>query len=158
VFFSDKKGLFPTNHKIIGAMFRKIAIIFSVFVEPFFAIMLVKSTTRHVHIFTAEIHGSELVPSDKVLTLDIDPDNEFNWSEDALHKVYRQFDDLVESYNGDELSEYNLRRIGSDLEHFIQKLLQTGEISYNLNCRVLNYSMGLPKIENPETEGKYHLT
>ena len=63
----------------------------------------------------------------------------------------------MESYNGDELSEYNLRRIGSDLEHFIQKLLQTGEISYNLNCRVLNYSMGLPKIENPETEGKYYL-
>ncbi len=119
--------------------------------------MLTKSTTRHVRIFTAEVNGSELVPSNNVLTLDVDPDNEFNWTEDTLQKVYRQFDDLVESYSGQELSEYNLRRIGSDLEHFIQNLLQKGEISYNLNSRVLNYSMGLPKIENPETDGKFQL-
>jgi len=117
--------------------------------------MLVKSTTRHVHIFTAEVKGSELVPSDKVLTLDIDPDNEFNWNEDALQQVYRKFDDLVESYSGDELSDYNLRRIGSDLEHLIRSLLQKGIISYNLGSRVLNYSMGLPKLESPDTEGKY---
>jgi NAD(P)H-quinone oxidoreductase subunit M len=120
--------------------------------------MLLKSTTRHVHIFTAEIEGNELVPSDKVLTLDIDPDNEFNWTEEALNQVYRQFDHLVESYSGEELSEYNLRKMGSDLEHFIRSLLQTGHISYNLNSRVLNYSMGLPKVESPETEGKYLLT
>lgn len=119
--------------------------------------MLTKSTTRHVRIFTAEVNGSELVPSNNVLTLDVDPDNEFNWTEDTLQKVYRQFDDLVESYSGQELSEYNLRRIGSDLEHFIQVLLQKGEISYNLNSRVLNYSMGLPKVENPETDGKFQL-
>lgn len=119
--------------------------------------MLTKSTTRHVRIFTAEVNGSELVPSNNVLTLDVDPDNEFNWTEDTLQKVYRQFDDLVESYSGQDLSEYNLRRIGSDLEHFIQNLLQKGEISYNLNSRVLNYSMGLPKVENPETDGKYQL-
>ncbi|MEB3312493.1 MAG: NAD(P)H-quinone oxidoreductase subunit M [Snowella sp.] len=119
--------------------------------------MLTKSTTRHVRIFTAEVKGSELVPSDNVLTLDIDPDNEFNWTEDTLQKVYRQFDDLVESYSGQDLSEYNLRRIGSDLEHFIQNLLQKGEISYNLHSRVLNYSMGLPKVENPETDGKFQL-
>ncbi|MFM7278911.1 MAG: NAD(P)H-quinone oxidoreductase subunit M, partial [Microcystis aeruginosa] len=49
-------------------------------------------------------------------------------------------------YNGEELSEYNLRRIGSDLEHFIRSLLQKGEISYNLNARVQNYSMGLPQL------------
>lgn len=112
--------------------------------------MLLKSTTRHVHIFTAEVHNNELLPSEKVLTLDIDPDNEFNWSEDALQKVYRKFDDLVESYSGQDLTEYNLRRIGSDLEHFIRGLLQKGEISYNLNSRVLNYSMGLPQVGTNE--------
>jgi NAD(P)H-quinone oxidoreductase subunit M len=119
--------------------------------------MLVKSTTRHVHIFSAEVNGNELTPSEKVLTLDIDPDNEFNWSDDALQRVYRQFDELVESYSDEELSDYNLRRIGSDLEHFIRALLQQGVISYNLGSRVLNYSMGLPKIESPETEGQYLL-
>lgn len=117
--------------------------------------MLVKSTTRHVRIYSAELENNELVPSDKVLTLDVDPDNEFIWDEDALQKVYRKFDDLVEANSGQELSEYNLRLIGSDLEHFIRSLLQKGEISYNLGSRVRNYSMGLPKIENPETEGKF---
>jgi NAD(P)H-quinone oxidoreductase subunit M len=117
--------------------------------------MLVKSTTRHVRIYTAEVKNNELVPSDKVLTLDIDPDNEFNWEDDALQKVYRKFDDLVEANSGQELSEYNLRLIGSELEHFIRSLLQKGEITYNLGSRVRNYSMGLPKLDSPETEGKY---
>jgi NAD(P)H-quinone oxidoreductase subunit M len=112
--------------------------------------MLLKSTTRHIHIFTATVENNELVPSDKVLTLDVDPDNEFNWSEDALQQVYRKFDELVESYNGSELTEYNLRRIGSDLEHLVRSLLQKGDISYNLNCRVLNYSMGLPRLATSE--------
>lgn len=107
--------------------------------------MLLKSTPRHIRIFTAEIEGNELQPSDTVLTLDVDPDNEFNWNEEALQKVYRQFDDLVESYAGQELSEYNLRRIGSELEVLLRQMLQAGEISYNLNCRVLNYSMGVPQ-------------
>jgi NAD(P)H-quinone oxidoreductase subunit M len=91
--------------------------------------MLLKSTTRHIRIYTAEVKNNQLIESNNVLTLDVDPDNE-----------------LVESYNGEELSEYNLRRIGSDLEHFIRSLLQKGEISYNLNARVQNYSMGLPKL------------
>lgn len=117
--------------------------------------MLTKSTTRHVRLYTAEIHKNQLIPSDKVLTLDVDPDNEFNWTADALQTVYRKFDDLVEASSGEELSEYNLRRIGSDLEHFIRQLLLQGTISYNLGARVLNYSMGLPKIENPATEGKW---
>ena len=117
--------------------------------------MLLKSTTRHIRIYTAEVKDSELVPSDKVLTLDVDPDNEFNWSEDSLQWVYQKFDELVESYSGQDLTDYNLRRIGSDLEHFIRSLLQKGDISYNLQSRVLNYSMGLPKVESPETEGKY---
>ncbi|GAB4328349.1 MAG: NAD(P)H-quinone oxidoreductase subunit M [Leptolyngbyaceae cyanobacterium] len=108
--------------------------------------MLLKSTTRHIHIFTAVVEKNELVPSENVLTLDVDPDNEFNWTEESLQKVYAKFDELVESYNEADLTEYNLRRIGSDLEHFVRSLLQKGEISYNLNSRVLNYSMGLPQV------------
>lgn len=110
--------------------------------------MLLKCTTRHIRIFTAEVQHNELVPSDTVLTLDVDPDNEFVWNEDALQEVYRQFDGLVESYAGADLTEYNLRRIGSELEHLIRSLLHKGSISYNLNCRVLNYSMGLPQAAN----------
>ncbi len=117
--------------------------------------MLLKSTTRHIRIYTAEVKENELVESENVLTLDVDPDNEFRWDEVALQKVYSKFDELVESYNGEELSEYNLRRIGSDLEHFIRSLLQKGEIGYNLDARVQNYSLGLPKLDSPETEGKY---
>ncbi|MCL1470840.1 NAD(P)H-quinone oxidoreductase subunit M [Argonema antarcticum] len=108
--------------------------------------MLLKSTTRHIRIFTAEVENNELVPSDSVLTLDIDPDNELNWNDEAVQKVYRKFDELVESYSGEDLTEYNLRRIGSDLEHLVRSLLQKGEISYNLDGRVLNYSMGLPQV------------
>ncbi|MBR8831942.1 MAG: NAD(P)H-quinone oxidoreductase subunit M [Chroococcopsis gigantea SAG 12.99] len=111
--------------------------------------MLLKSTTRHVRIYTAEIENNELAPSDNVLTLDIDPDNEFIWDEVALAKVYRRFDELVESYNGEDLTEYNLRRIGSELEHLLRSLLLKGEISYNLDSRALNYSMGLPQVGTP---------
>jgi NAD(P)H-quinone oxidoreductase subunit M len=114
--------------------------------------MLLKSTTRHIRIYTAEVKNNELVPSEQVLTLDIDPDNELNWSEDALQKVYRLFDDLVESYTGEDLTEYNLRRIGSDLEHFVRSLLQSGQISYNLNGRALNYSMGVPQVSSQSAE------
>uniref|UniRef100_A0A832H2Y5 NAD(P)H-quinone oxidoreductase subunit M n=1 Tax=Oscillatoriales cyanobacterium SpSt-402 TaxID=2282168 RepID=A0A832H2Y5_9CYAN len=112
--------------------------------------MLLKSTTRHIHIFTATVENNELVPSENVLTLDVDPDNEFNWTEEALQEVYRKFDDLVESYNGSDLSEYNIRRIGSDLEHFVRSLLQKGVISYNLDSRAVNYSMGLPQVVSAE--------
>ncbi|MBW4677201.1 MAG: NAD(P)H-quinone oxidoreductase subunit M [Desmonostoc geniculatum HA4340-LM1] len=108
---------------------------------------LLKSTTRHIRIFAAEIdQDGELVPSDQVLTLDIDPDNEFNWNEDALQKVYRKFDELVEASSGADLTDYNLRRVGSDLEHYVRSLLQVGEISYNLSARVTNYSMGIPQV------------
>ncbi|AKG22945.1 NAD(P)H-quinone oxidoreductase subunit M [Calothrix sp. 336/3] len=108
---------------------------------------LLKSTTRHIRIFAAEIDkDGELVPNNQVLTLDIDPDNEFNWNEDALQSVYRKFDELVEASSGVDLTDYNLRRIGSDLEHYVRSLLQKGEISYNLLSRVNNYSMGLPRI------------
>lgn len=110
--------------------------------------MLLKSTTRHIHIYTAEIKDEELVNNEQVLTLDIDPDNEFNWNDQALQKVYRKFDELVEAFSGEDLTEYNLRRIGSDLEHLVRSLLQNGEISYNLDCRVVNYSMGLPRVSS----------
>lgn len=110
--------------------------------------MLLKSTTRHIRIFTAEVENNELIPSENVLTLDIDPDNELNWPEESLQKVYRKFDELVETYNGEDLTEYNLRRIGSDLEHLVRTMLQKGEVSYNLNSRVVNYSMGLPRVDS----------
>lgn len=107
---------------------------------------MLKCTTRHIHILTAEVQGNEFIASPTVLTLNVDPDNEFNWSEAALKQVYTQFDSLVKGYSGQDLTEYNLRRIGSDLEHFIRSLLQSGIISYNLTSRVLNYSMGLPQV------------
>ncbi|NER78395.1 MAG: NAD(P)H-quinone oxidoreductase subunit M [Leptolyngbya sp. SIO1D8] len=113
--------------------------------------MLLKSTTRHIFIYAAEIDDDELVPSESVLTLDIDPDNEFNWTDAALQKVNQEFKHLVDAADGTELTDYNLRRIGSDLEHFVRKLLQAGEISYNLRSRVMNYSMGLPQVIS-ETE------
>ena len=47
---------------------------------------------------------------------------------------------------GAELTEYTLRLIGSDIEHFIRKLLYKGEIQYNMNANVLNFSMGKPRI------------
>ncbi len=120
--------------------------------------MLVKSTTRHIRIFAAEIDpDGELVPSSQVLTLDVDPDNEFNWNEDALQRVYRKFDELVETYSGADLTDYNLRRIGSDLEHFVRGLLHKGEISYSLTGRVVNYSMGLPQVAADDQKEAYGL-
>ena len=108
--------------------------------------MLLKSTTRHIHIFAATIENNELVPSENQLTIDIAPDNEFNWADDALKQVYQEFDRLVDAAAGEALTDYNLRRVGSDLEHFVKTLLQSGQISYNLRSRVLNYSMGLPRV------------
>lgn len=108
--------------------------------------LVLKSTTRHIRIFAATIAGQAFVPSNDTLTLDVDPDNEFVWNEAALQAVYRKFDELVAASAGQDLTEYNLRRIGSDLEHFVRALLQKGQIQYNLEARVLNYSMGLPQV------------
>jgi NAD(P)H-quinone oxidoreductase subunit M len=108
--------------------------------------MLLKSTTRHIHIFAATISDNQLIESETELTLDVDPDNELTWSDAAIKKVYQKFEALVESYQGAELTDYYLRRIGSDLEHFVRSLLQKGEVTYNLNHRALNYSMGMPQI------------
>jgi NAD(P)H-quinone oxidoreductase subunit M len=109
--------------------------------------MLLKSTTRHIHIFTAEIENDEIIPSPDKLTLDVDPDNELNWNDEALQQVYRKFDELVDTAAGEDLTEYNLCRIGSQLEHLVRSLLQSGQISYNLGTRAINYSLGLPRVE-----------
>lgn len=113
--------------------------------------MLLKSTTRHILIYAATVEENELVPSQDQLTIDVDPENEFNWTDETLRKVYEEFDRMVDAYDGEALTDYNLRRIGSDLEHFVRALLQSGEISYNLQSRVLNYSMGLPRVVEGET-------
>ena len=65
--------------------------------------------------------------------------------EESIKKIQERFVELVRYQAGKELSDYNLRKIGSDLEAFIRKMLQAGELSYNPDCRVLNYSMGLPR-------------
>ena len=106
---------------------------------------LLKCTTRHIRLFTAKVVDGDLVADSDNLTLDIDPDNEFIWDESSLQKVQKHFSELVTANAGKELSDYNLRKIGSDLEGTIRQLLQAGELSYNPNCRVLNYSMGLPR-------------
>jgi NAD(P)H-quinone oxidoreductase subunit M len=113
--------------------------------------MLLKSTTRHIHIYAAEVVNNELIPSETVLTLDVDPDNELVWNEGALQQVQHKFDELVASYKGEDLIEYNMRRIGSDLEHLVRSLLQKGVIAYNLQSRVKNYSLGLPQVGEAQT-------
>ncbi len=104
-----------------------------------------KCTTRHVRIFTAKVLNQELVYDSDHLTLDLDPDNEFIWPQETLEKVQGKFSELIADYEGLPLSEYNLRKIGSELEGSIRQFLQAGELSYNPDCRVLNYSMGLPR-------------
>ena len=106
---------------------------------------LLKCTTRHVRLFTARVDNDDLVPSSNELTLDLDPDNEFIWSEDSISKVQQRFKQLVDAAAGSELSDYTLRRIGTDLEGLIRQLLQRGELSYNPDARVQNFSMGLPR-------------
>ncbi|MCU0529472.1 MAG: NAD(P)H-quinone oxidoreductase subunit M [Cyanobium sp. Prado107] len=113
------------------------------------AATLLKSTTRHVRLFTARVENGDLVPDLGQLTLDVDPDNEFLWEAAALTKVQQRFRELVEARAGEPLTDYTLRRIGSELEGLIRQLLQAGELRYNPDCRVLNYSMGLPR--TPET-------
>ena len=106
---------------------------------------LLKCTTRHVRLFTARVENDDLVPDPDQLTLDLDPDNEFLWSDSALTSVQQRFKGLVDTAAGGELSDYSLRRIGTELEGEIRRLLQAGEISYNPDGRVTNYSMGLPR-------------
>jgi len=62
--------------------------------------MLLKSTTRHVRIFTAEVVDKELKFHPSKLTLDLDPDNEFIWNEDSLTKINLKFNELIEERAG----------------------------------------------------------
>ena len=107
--------------------------------------MLLKSTTRHVRLFTADVVNDQLQFHPNKITLDLDPDNEFIWNKEVLNKVNERFNDLIKERAGKNLDDYELRRIGSDIEGLIKFLLQKGELSYNPDCRVMNYSMGLPK-------------
>lgn len=108
------------------------------------------STTRHVRIYAAYIdpvtNAFDQTQMDK-LTLMLDPQDEFAWTDEACQMVFNEFQDLVDHYEGAELSEYTLRLIGSDLEHYIRKLLYDGVIKYNMRSRVLNFSMGKPRIK-----------
>ncbi|KAF7149774.1 hypothetical protein RHSIM_Rhsim02G0114000 [Rhododendron simsii] len=115
------------------------------------------STTRHIRIYAAyidpvtfEFDQSQM---DK-LTLILDPGNEFEWNTETCNMVYSYFQELVDHYEGAPLTEYTLRLIGSDLEHYIGKLLYDGTIKYNMNCRVLNFSMGKPRIGFSYSEGE----
>ena len=106
---------------------------------------LIKCTTRHVRIFTAIYENDQLIEDPNHLTLDLDPDNEFIWDSNAIETVQKHFRELVDSYSEKELTDYSLRKIGSELEGKIRQMLQAGLLSYNPDCRVLNYSMGLPR-------------
>ena len=108
---------------------------------------LLKCTTRHIRIFTAIADNNNLIEDKDHLTLDLDPDNEFLWTDESIKKVQARFSELIQSQEGEELSDYNLRRVGSDLEGYIRMMLQQGELSYNPDCRVLNFSMGLPRTQ-----------
>ena len=108
---------------------------------------ILKCTTRHVRIFTAIVENNDLILDDGHLTLDIDPDNEFLWNDQSIKKVQDYFRELVDDQAEKELSDYSLRKIGSLLEDFIRNLLKDGELSYNPNSRVMNYSMGLPRTQ-----------
>ncbi|KAI5071289.1 hypothetical protein GOP47_0013540 [Adiantum capillus-veneris] len=115
------------------------------------------STTRHIRIYAAYIDPEtakmDQTQTDK-LSLILDPDDEFVWPEEKAQKVFEEFKSLVDHYAGADLTEYTLRLIGSDLEHFIRQMLLKNEIEYNLNCRVLNFSMGKPRLNIEDEEGE----
>ncbi|KAE8724185.1 NAD(P)H-quinone oxidoreductase subunit M [Hibiscus syriacus] len=116
------------------------------------------SVTRHVRIYAAYIDPEtcefDQTQMDK-LTLILDPTDEFVWTPETCNSVYSYFQELVDHYEGAPLTEYTLRLIGSDIEHYIRKLLYDGEIKYNMNAKVLNFSMGKPRIEfNSNNDGK----
>ncbi|MFM2080067.1 MAG: hypothetical protein RLZZ124_1061 [Cyanobacteriota bacterium] len=110
---------------------------------------LIKCTTRHVRLFTARVENGQLVADANQLTLDLDPDNEFLWDSASEQTVQQRFRELVDAHAGADLTDYTLRRIGSELEGTMRQLLQAGQLRYNPDCRVLNYSMGLPQSPSP---------
>ncbi|KAK2659412.1 hypothetical protein Ddye_005945 [Dipteronia dyeriana] len=115
------------------------------------------SVTRHIRIYAAYIDPEtwefDQTQMDK-LTILLDPTKEFVWTDDTANMVFSYFQELVDHYEGAPLTEYTLRLIGSDLEHYIRKLLYDGEIKYNMDARVLNFSMGKPRIMFNHNEGQ----
>uniref|UniRef100_A0A0F7GYD2 NAD(P)H-quinone oxidoreductase subunit M, chloroplastic n=1 Tax=Erodium trifolium TaxID=337410 RepID=A0A0F7GYD2_9ROSI len=115
------------------------------------------SVTRHVRIYAAyidpETYKFDQTQMDK-LTLILDPSNEFLWTDESCNKIYSYFQELVDHYEGADLTEYTLRLIGSDIEHYIRKLLYDGEIKYNMNAKTLNFSMGKPRYLFNDTESQ----
>ncbi|KAF5444679.1 hypothetical protein F2P56_033795 [Juglans regia] len=115
------------------------------------------SVTRHVRIFAAYIDPEtwefDQTQMDK-LTMLLDPSDEFVWTPETCSKVFAYFQELVDHYEGAPLTEYTLRLIGSDIEHYIRKLLYDGEIKYNMNAKVLNFSMGKPRILFNDNNGQ----
>ena len=75
-------------------------------------------------------------------------------------QINEKFNELIKERAGKDLDDYELRKIGSELEGLIKFLLQNGQLSYNPDCRVMNYSMGLPKtnevlwIDHHQIEGQ----
>ncbi|XVF36992.1 hypothetical protein REPUB_Repub19eG0106500 [Reevesia pubescens] len=116
------------------------------------------SVTRHVRIYAAYIDPEtsefDQTQMDK-LTIILDPTDEFVWTPETCNKVYSYFQELVDHYEGAPLTEYTLRLIGSDIEHYIRKLLYDGEIKYNMNAKVLNFSMGKPRILFNNNDGQF---
>uniref|UniRef100_A0A0F7GYE5 NAD(P)H-quinone oxidoreductase subunit M, chloroplastic n=1 Tax=Melianthus villosus TaxID=377280 RepID=A0A0F7GYE5_9ROSI len=116
------------------------------------------SATRHVRIYAAYIDPVtcefDQTQMDK-LTLILDPTNEFLWTPETCNMVYCYFQELVDHYEGAPLTEYTLRLIGSDIEHYMRKLLYDGVIKYNMDARVLNFSMGKPRILFNSEEGQF---
>mmetsp|Transcript_4560 Transcript_4560/g.16343 ORF Transcript_4560/g.16343 Transcript_4560/m.16343 type:complete len:239 (+) Transcript_4560:301-1017(+) len=107
------------------------------------------STTRHCHIFVGKMDDEGQWDQSQLdhLTIEVDPEDEFEWTDEALELVYRRFDELVEQYSGTVLDEYVLRLMGSEVEHFIRGQLLRGEIKYNVNVFNMNYSMGRPRLD-----------
>ncbi|KAI9200031.1 hypothetical protein LWI28_001713 [Acer negundo] len=107
------------------------------------------SVTRHIRIYAAYIDPEtwefDQTQMDK-LTILLDPHKEFVWTDDTANMVFSYFQELVDHYEGAPLTEYTLRLIGSDLEHYIRKLLYDGEIKYNMDARI-NRKMDGRKIE-----------
>ena len=61
---------------------------------------------------------------------------------------YKVFDFLKTNKTAkDFINEKGLTQLSdtSEIEGLIKFLLQNGQLSYNPDCRVMNYSMGLPK-------------
>jgi len=92
--------------------------------------MLLKSTTRHVRIFTAEVVDEELKFHPNKLTLDLDPDNEFIWNEDSLNKINEKFNELIKEREGKDLDDYELLKIGSEIEVMITFMLQNCHVAF----------------------------